>query len=495
MPSVYSWIMIIPTIDWEEGEIMNIQLLIKDPLEAQGLKWLLTSQWTDMEVEIARKAEGLADTYLYIIDMDTILQDEIELPPQAIWLAISSERTFQTVYKALSLKAEDILFRPFPPERLLKQVQQIRFRWRNEQAQLKNPVRQKEGRVIYENLLLGDARTEHPVLLSLIAPSRPEDLDHLVRELELHDFPTAYDIFPFSDFVLVVHKLQNLHVLQEAYSMFFAQWKRQSDALLTIYLYTAEIGEGYRVLYKKMRRFHEKIFYDGYDIVTIEKEDLHWRDMDPFLSPLEQRKWVEMLEKQQVSEIRDWMEQDFLTLESPFPDPEMVRVRLTSILAQIRRYMTAKSLKSQPVEQAYHSLFETVIREPVMYHIIQSFIGFIVELLQSSVGRSNQVGSLVDKVRERIAANYWDASWSLAACADELKLHKSTLSRKFAKEAGQPFSEALLKMRIEEAKRLLTETDLPVAEVSRSAGFTHSTYFSRRFKEETGMTPYQFRMR
>ena len=69
--------------------------------------------------------------------------------------------------------------------------------------------------------------------------------------------------------------------------------------------------------------------------------------MDPFLSPLEQRKWVEMLEKRQVAAIRDWMEQDFLTLESPFPDPEMVRVRLTSILAQIRRYMTAKSLKSQ----------------------------------------------------------------------------------------------------------------------------------------------------
>src|SRR5690606_7635110 len=226
--------------------------------------------------------------------------------------------------------------------------------------------------------------------------------------LELHDFPTAYNIFPFSDFVLVVHKLKDLHVLQEAYSIFFAQWKRQSDALLTIYLHEDENGT-YRELYKKMRKYHERIFYDGYDILTTEQEDLHWRDMDPFLSPLEQRKWVEMLEKQQVSEIREWMEQDFLTLESPFPDPEMVRVRLTSILAQIRRYMTAKSLKSQAVEQAYHSLFETVIREPIMYDIIQSFIGFIAELLQSSAGQSNQVGSLIEKVQERIAANYWDA--------------------------------------------------------------------------------------
>lgn len=473
---------------------MKIRLLIKDPLEAQGLKWLLTSQWNDVQVEIAEGASPSDDAYLYIIDMTYIMTAEFELPPYAIWLGISSERTFQTVYKALSLKAEDILFRPFQPDRLVKQVQQIRFRWRNERTQLKGPVQQREAVVTYEDFLIGETKVESPVLFSLIAPSRLDELDHLVRELELHDFPTAYNIFPFSDFVLVVHKLKDLHVLQEAYSIFFAQWKRQSDALLTIYLHEDENGT-YRELYKKMRKYHERIFYDGYDILTTEQEDLHWRDMDPFLSPLEQRKWVEMLEKQQVSEIREWMEQDFLTLESPFPDPEMVRVRLTSILAQIRRYMTAKSLKSQAVEQAYHSLFETVIREPIMYDIIQSFIGFIAELLQSSAGQSNQVGSLIEKVQERIAANYWDASWNLAACADELRIHKSTLSRKFAKEAGESFSEVLLKTRIEEAKRLLTETDLPVAEVSRSAGFTHSTYFSRRFKEETGMTPYQYRMK
>ncbi len=473
---------------------MKIRLLIKDPLEAQGLKWLLTSQWNDVQVDIAEGTDAADDAYLYIIDMTYIMTAEFELPPHAIWLGISSERTFQTVYKALSLKAEDILFRPFQPDRLVKQVQQIRFRWRNEKTQLKGPVQPREAVVTYEDFLIGETKAETPVLFSLIAPSRLEELDHLVRELELHDFPLVYNIFPFSDFVLVVHKLKDLHVLQEAYSIFFAQWKRQSDALLTIYLHADE-NRTYRELYKKMRKYHERIFYDGYDILTIEQDDLHWRDMDPFLSPLEQRKWVEMLEKRQMAEIREWMEQDFLTLESPFPDPEMVRVRLTSILAQIRRYMTAKSLKSQAVEKAYHALFETVIREPVMYHIIQSFIGFIVELLQSSAGQSHREGSLVEKVQERIAANYWDASWSLAACADELKFHKSTLSRKFAKEAGEPFSEALLKMRIEEAKRLLTETDLPVAEVSKSAGFTHSTYFSRRFKEETGMTPYQFRMR
>ena len=472
---------------------MKIVLIIKDPLEAQGLKWLLTSQWTDVQVDIADPAAPSTDAYLYIIDMQ-LLTAEFELPPHAIWLGISSERTFQTVYKALTLKAEDILFRPFQPERLIRQIQQIRFRWRNEFAQLNRPVQQRTDMVTYENLLIGETEVQTPVLVSLIAPSRVDELDHLVRELDMHDFPTAYDIFPFSDFVLVVHRLKELKTLQEAYTIFYSQWKLQSDALLTIYLHADESRTNYRALYKKMRRLHERIFYDGYDILSVEQEELHWRDMEPFLSPIEQRKWVEMLEKQQMEDIRKWVEQDFLTVESPYPDPEMVRVRLTSILAQVRRYMTTKALKSYSIEKAYHALFQSVIREPVMYDIIQSFIAFMADLLQASSGEMQQKGSLVDKVRERMNANYWDASWNLAACAEELHIHKSTLSRKYTNEVGKSFSDELLEIRIAEAKRLLKETDLAIGEVSESTGFTHATYFSKRFKEVMHMTPYQFRM-
>ena len=135
---------------------MKIRLLIKDPLEAQGLKWLLTSQWNDVEVEIAESADTSDDAYLYIIDMTYIMSVEFELPPLAVWLGISSERTFQTVYKALSLKAEDILFRPFQPDRLVKQVQQIRFRWRNERTQLKGPCPTAGERTLLTKIFLSE---------------------------------------------------------------------------------------------------------------------------------------------------------------------------------------------------------------------------------------------------------------------------------------------------------------------------------------------------
>ncbi|PIC63216.1 AraC family transcriptional regulator [Sporosarcina sp. P13] len=474
---------------------MKILLLIKDPLEAQGLQWLLTSQWNDVTVEVTDEVSVLrnfSDAYLYIIDMDFIKKEDVELPAQTIWLGISSERTFQTVYQALTLKAEDVLFRPFPPERLLKQIQQIRFRWRNENVDRAQPAPIGKNLISYEDLLIRDTLTEYPICVSLLAISDLEVLDILVDKLKRYDFPSAFQVFPFSDHVLVIHRLREMQSLHEAYRVFFSQWKLQSDALLTIYLYKEEEQVSYRLLYSNMRLFHERIFYDGYDILMQIEEDFQWKELDPFLSPIDQQKWIEMLNKQQLQSIREWLEYDFLTLEQPYPNPEMVRVRLTSILAQMRRYMMANSLQTSKVEQAYHALFNKTIQEPVMYHIIQSFIAFSNDLIQTS-SDLHISQDFVGKVRERMVMNYWNSSWNLADCAEEMKMHKSTLSRKYAKEADESFRDALLRIRIEQAKRLLKETDLAIADVAETAGFSHPAYFSKRFKEATGWTPYAFR--
>ncbi|WP_238988156.1 helix-turn-helix transcriptional regulator [Filibacter tadaridae] len=155
--------------------------------------------------------------------------------------------------------------------------------------------------------------------------------------------------------------------------------------------------------------------------------------------------------------------------------------------------MTAKSLKMDALEQSYHALFEDTIREPVMYQILQGFISFSAQLLSTSKELSPIGRTLEEKARELIESNYWDPTWNLTACADQLKVHKSTLSRKFSKESAVSFRDALLNVRIREAKRLLSETDIPLTEVSRLTGFTYPTYFSAKFKKSTGFTPFEYR--
>lgn len=479
---------------------MHVYVLTKDPLEAQGIKWTISSQLRDVAIKIDNSVEGFpidrhSGKYdFFIIDLDILsVLEESFLPAGSKWLGLSSNRTFQTAYGALKHKAEDVLFRPFQPEQLIKIINQARFRVRNEQNRLPQDQTVQNTMFTYQDLLLTETLPNSPLLISAIVSSNKEQGSELVRTLEGFSFPTQFQVFPFSDFTLVVHLLNEQSQLTEAYSSFYALWKQKSDTLLSFYLYESEKGPSMRSLYQKMRRYQERIFYDGYDIVSVETQDLTWRELDPFLSFIEQRIWIEMLEKQEVKAIRDWLEQDFLVLEAPFPDPEMVRIRLTSVLAQIRRFMTAKSMRSGMLEKQYHQLFQDIIREPVMYLIIQKLNDFIGLLMKEPGISTSGQSSFPEKVRSMMESNYWNPAWNLAACADALHINKSTLSRKYHQSTGVKFRDALQEIRIREAKRLLKESDASLEEVSRLSGFTHQSYFNAKFKTATGQTPSSYR--
>lgn len=51
----------------------------------------------------------------------------------------------------------------------------------------------------------------------------------------------------------------------------------------------------------------------------------------------------------------------------------------------------------------------------------------------------------------------------------------------------------LSQIRINAAKELLFEENIPVAEVAELCGFVNASHFTRYFKEKTGYTPAAFR--
>lgn len=53
--------------------------------------------------------------------------------------------------------------------------------------------------------------------------------------------------------------------------------------------------------------------------------------------------------------------------------------------------------------------------------------------------------------------------------------------------------EYVLALRLQEAKRLLATTDLPLSVIAMDTGFFDQSHFTKRFRKGTGMTPTQFR--
>lgn len=82
---------------------------------------------------------------------------------------------------------------------------------------------------------------------------------------------------------------------------------------------------------------------------------------------------------------------------------------------------------------------------------------------------------------------------TLKEAAAKLHMNPSYLSQLFKQQTGVTFSDYVLKVRLEEAKRLLACTSLRMSEISERLGYTDLTYFSGNFKKLTGMTPSEYR--
>lgn len=74
-----------------------------------------------------------------------------------------------------------------------------------------------------------------------------------------------------------------------------------------------------------------------------------------------------------------------------------------------------------------------------------------------------------------------------------LKLSHTTVERAFRAELGSSVRKEISKVRIEEAKRLLESTALPLSDVCSLSGFSSKAYFTAAFNAATGTTPLKWR--
>lgn len=100
-----------------------------------------------------------------------------------------------------------------------------------------------------------------------------------------------------------------------------------------------------------------------------------------------------------------------------------------------------------------------------------------------------------DVIREAmqyISVHYMD-KLTLEEVADFVHLSASYFSTLFKDMCGSSFKEYLNMIRVEESKRLLTNTEYSVMDIAIATGFSDQNYFTKVFKKFTGLTPTEFR--
>lgn len=103
-----------------------------------------------------------------------------------------------------------------------------------------------------------------------------------------------------------------------------------------------------------------------------------------------------------------------------------------------------------------------------------------------------QANVYVKKTIEYLHQNY-DCNIQVKDIGDTVNIHPGYLHRIFKKQTGFTIMEYLTSLRMEKAKMLLADTDIPVIEISYYVGINSRQYFSYLFKKHTNMTPIEYR--
>ncbi|WP_338552316.1 AraC family transcriptional regulator [Paenibacillus sp. KS-LC4] len=97
------------------------------------------------------------------------------------------------------------------------------------------------------------------------------------------------------------------------------------------------------------------------------------------------------------------------------------------------------------------------------------------------------------QAKSYIDMNFADPLLSLSGVSAYLKLQPSSLSQLFKEELGEKFIDYVLRVRLEYAKRLLSETDEPIQSIAEQIGYQNVISFYRAFKKIQEIPPGEYR--
>lgn len=106
--------------------------------------------------------------------------------------------------------------------------------------------------------------------------------------------------------------------------------------------------------------------------------------------------------------------------------------------------------------------------------------------------RSDQLKGGIKQVKKYIDAHYGE-NISLKSIAADFYMNAVYLGRLFRKSYGMYFNEYLLKIRVEEAKKLLRQSDLRMYEIAARIGFQNVDYFVTQFEKLEHKSPTEYR--
>lgn len=139
----------------------------------------------------------------------------------------------------------------------------------------------------------------------------------------------------------------------------------------------------------------------------------------------------------------------------------------------------------------YHKMQAIYVTYDELCETAQQMAGFFIQCIRTCAPLSSGQ-SAVCQSRGYMARHY-ASRITLAETAAYVHLNPAYFSSLFKKTTGISFKEYLNRIRVEESKLLLKNSNYEIIDIAVATGFEDQSYFTKIFSKYTNMTPGQFR--
>lgn len=157
----------------------------------------------------------------------------------------------------------------------------------------------------------------------------------------------------------------------------------------------------------------------------------------------------------------------------------------------IQDFKITKSTNQEIVLRTFFVMNNVFLRGFVQHRAeIFSYIYKIFSLIADYEVQS--ISPILNHAIEYIDQNLQNPQLSNSYIANQLHISEVYLRKLFANTLSVSVKKYILDKRIEKAKKLIREGTLTITDISERCGYSNVYYFSRGFKEKTGLTPTEY---
>lgn len=165
---------------------------------------------------------------------------------------------------------------------------------------------------------------------------------------------------------------------------------------------------------------------------------------------------------------------------------------LASVCAQAARNGGLSVARCYAITQDYIKLANDSINEELVHFLM---LPMMLELTKAVGTEAHAYSHPLSHHAITYARSHLGEPLDGDSVAEACGVSRKTLCTRFKQETGETFASYVRKLRVERARRLLDTTDHEVSQIAYETGFSSQSHLQTVFKQMTGYTPREWRMR